>query len=143
MISLVSPSQDNGRKRTNGNVVVIVDSNQIAELQVTSSRSSFTGNTLHSTAITEEHECVVVDKLEARFVKDSRSVRLSNGKTNGIGETLTERASGDLNSGGVMCLGVAGGNAIDLLRAKSVADLGAVMMGVLTRKCFKSSMLRA
>ena len=142
-MSLVSPSQDIGRKRTNGNVVVIVDSNQIAELQVTSSRSSFTGNTLHSASITEEHECVVVDKLEARFVEDSRSVRLSNGKTDSIGETLTERASSDLNSGGIMCLGVAGGDAIDLLRAKSVADLGAVVMGVLTRKFFKSLMLRA
>lgn len=89
MTSLASSLENIGRKRTDGNVVVIVDGDQIAELQVTSSRSSLAGNTFHSTSITEEHECVVVDKLEARLVEDSRSVRLSNGKTDGIGETLT------------------------------------------------------
>jgi hypothetical protein len=143
MTSLASHLENISRKHTDGNVVVIVDGDQIAELQVTSSGSSLAGNTLHSTSITEEHECVVVDNLEARLVEDSRSVRLSNSKTDGISETLTERARGDLDSGGVMCLGVAGSDAVDLLRAQSVADLGAVVVGELTRKCFKSSMLRA
>jgi hypothetical protein len=106
-------------------VVVVVNGNQVAELQVTSSRSSLAGNTLHGASITEEHEGVVVDQLKARLVEDSRSVRLSNGKTDGIGEALTERTSGDLDSGGIVCLGVAGSDAVDLLQAKSVADLGA------------------
>jgi hypothetical protein len=110
-------------------VVVVVDGNQVAELQVTSSGSSLAGNTLHGTSITEEHVGVVVDELKARLVEDSRSVRLCNGKTDGIGETLTERTSGDLDSGGVVCLGVAGSDAIDLLHAKSVADLRADIAG--------------
>ena len=46
---------------TNGNVVVIVDADQVAELQMASSASSFTGNTLHGTAIAKEAIGVVVD----------------------------------------------------------------------------------
>ena len=96
-------------------MVVVVDGNQVAELQVTSSGSSLAGNTLHGTSITEEHVGVVVDELKARLVEDSRSVRLCNGKTDGIGETLTKRASSNLDTGGVVGLGVTGGDAVDLL----------------------------
>jgi hypothetical protein len=42
-------------------------------------------------------------------------VRLGNGETNGIGETLAERASGDFDTGGIMRFGVTGADAVDLL----------------------------
>ena len=99
----------------NGDVVVIVDGNQVAQLQVTSHASGLAGNTLHGAAITEEHVGVVVEELIAGLVEDTGGVSLSDGQTNGVGETLTKGASGDLNTRGVVSLGVTGGDAVQLL----------------------------
>jgi hypothetical protein len=102
-------------KLTNGDVVVIVDGNEVPELQVASHGSSFAGNALHSAAITEEHECVVVDQIEAGLVEDSGSVGLGHGETDSIGETLAERTGGDLDTGGVVGLRVTRCDRVDLL----------------------------
>lgn len=99
-------------KLTNGDVVVVVDHDKVAELQVTGSRSSLGGNTLHGATITEEAVGVVVDKVETRLVEDSAGVGLSDSKTDGVGETLTERTSGNLNTGGIVSLGVTGSDAV-------------------------------
>ena len=126
---------------TNGDVVVVVDGNQVAELQVTGHGGGLAGNTLHGAAITEEHVGVVVEQLEAGLVEDSTGVGLSNGQTNSVGETLTQRTSGDLNTGGVVSLGVAGGDAVNLLQKISREFITSVAMRmILTRKFFRSSM---
>lgn len=96
-------------------MVVIVDGNQVAKLQVTGHGGSLAGNTLHSAAITEEAEGVVVEQLVAGLVEDTSGVLLGNGQTNSVGETLTQRASGNLDTGGVVGLGVTRGDAVDLL----------------------------
>ena len=96
-------------------MVVIVDGNQVAQLQVTGSGGSLAGNALHSAAIAEEHVCVVVDEVESGLVEDGCGMRLRNSKTDGIGETLAERASCDLNTGGVVSFGVTRSDAVDLL----------------------------
>ena len=96
-------------------MVVIVDGNEVSKLQVTSQRSSLAGNTLHRAAISEERVGVVVDQLKAGLVEDGSSVPLSNGETNGIGETLAQRTSCDFNARGVVRLGVARSDAVDLL----------------------------
>lgn len=99
-------------------MVVIVESDQVAELQVTSSGSSLRGNTLHSTAITEESVSVVVEEIIAGLVEDTSHVLLSDSKTDGVGETLAKRASGDLNSGSLVGLGMTGSLAVELLFKK-------------------------
>lgn len=96
-------------------MVVIVDSNQVVELQVTSSTGGLAGNTLHSTAITEEDIGVVVDQVVSGLVENGCGVLLSNGQTDGVGETLTKGTSGDLDTRGVVRLGVTGGDAVNLL----------------------------
>lgn len=96
-------------------MVVVVDGNQVAKLQVTSSGGSLAGNTLHSAAITEEGVGVVVNKVVAGLVEDGGSVGLADGETDGVGETLAKRTSGDLNAGGVVRLGVARSDGVDLL----------------------------
>ena len=58
---------------------------------------------------------MVVDQLVSGLVEDGCGVLLSNGETDGIGETLTKRASSNLNTGRVVGFGVAGGDAVDLL----------------------------
>jgi hypothetical protein len=45
-------------------------------------------------------------------------VPLGNGDTDRIADTLAKRASGDLNAGSVVGLGMAGGDAVDSLRAQ-------------------------
>lgn len=105
---------------TDGDMVVIVDGNEVTKLQVTSQRGSLTGNTLHGTAITEEGVCVVVDEVIAGLVVDSGGVSLGNSQTNGVGETLTQRTGGDLNTRGVVSLGVTGGDAVELLHGDPV-----------------------
>lgn len=99
----------------NGDVVVVVDGNQVAELQVTGQRRGLARDTLHQAAITQEAVGVVVDQLEAVTVEGGGGVSLGNGQTDSVADTLAKRAGGDLNAGGVMGLGVAGGDAVDSL----------------------------
>lgn len=86
----------------NGDVVVIVDGNQLAQLQVTGLGSSLGGDTLHSTSITEVGVGEVVEELKIGLVEAGSVVSFSHGETDSVGEALAERAGGDLNSGGVM-----------------------------------------
>ncbi len=58
---------------------------------------------------------MVINELESRLIEFSGSMVLSDGKTNSIGESLTQRTGGDLNTFGVMGLRMAGGDRIDVL----------------------------
>jgi hypothetical protein len=84
-------------------------------LQVTGGTGGFTGNTLHSAPITKEAIGVVADEIIARLIEDGSSVRLSNGKTNCICETLSKRASCDFNTFGIMTFRMTRCDATDLL----------------------------
>jgi hypothetical protein len=99
----------------NRNMVVVVDGNQVAKLEVTSERGGLTGDTLHQATIAEEAVGVVVRDGESGLVEGGGSVSLSHGKTDGIANTLSQRTSGHLNTWGVVSLGVAGGDAVDRL----------------------------
>lgn len=100
-------------KLTNGNVVVVVNHDKVAELQVTGSRGGLGGNTLLGATIAEKAVGVVVNEVEAGLVEDGSGVCLGNGKTDGVTEALTEGTSGDLNSGSVVCLGVSRGDGVE------------------------------
>lgn len=97
-------------------MVVVVDADEVAELKVASQGRGLRGDTLHQATIAEEAVGVVVDKVEVVLVEDGAGVGLSHGETDGIGDTLTKRASGDLNSGGVVSLWVTGSDAVNCLR---------------------------
>jgi len=96
-------------------MIIIVDHYQVPQLQMPGGTCSFAGYTLHGTAITEEGECVVVDQIEARLVEFGGCVGLCNGKTDGIGETLAKRASGDLNAWRVLSFWMARCDAVNAL----------------------------
>lgn len=99
-------------------MVVVIDGDQVAELQVTSSGGSLRGNTLHSATIAKEGVGEVIDELETGLVEDRGSVLLGNGHTNRVGEALAEGARGDLDAGSVEGFGVTRGLAVDLLFPK-------------------------
>lgn len=100
---------------TDGDLVVIIHANQVAQLQVSSHGRSLGGNALHGATITKDAIGVVVDQVVPRLVELSRGVRLGDGKTNRVRETLTQGTSRDLHSGGIMGFRVARGDAIHLL----------------------------
>jgi hypothetical protein len=130
-------------------VIVVVDGNQVAELKVTGHGGGLGGDTLHGAAITKEGVSVVVEQLKAGLVEDTTGVGLGDGETNSVGETLAERTSGDLNTGGVVGLGVTGGDTAELLvgiksvRGDQSTKGGQCFAIELTRKDFRSSMVRA
>lgn len=96
-------------------MVVIVDGNQIAQLEMASSRGGLTGDTLHGTAITKEDIGVIVGELIARLVEHTSGVSLGNGKTDCVGEALSERAGSDFNTGSIVGLRMTRSYAVDLL----------------------------
>jgi hypothetical protein len=116
-IMLASLEKSSLTVRTNGNMVVIIDSNQVAKLQVSSNGSSLASNTFLCTPITEEHIGVVVNQVKTWLVELCSSVSLSNGKTNSVAKSLSQRTCGDFDARGVVGLGVARCDAVySLLR---------------------------
>ena len=100
---------------TDGDMVVIVDGDQVAELQVTGERRSFASNAFLGASIAEKDVSVVIDQVVARLIEQGAGVSLSNCETHGVGEALAERSSRDLNTGSVVAFGMAGGYAVHLL----------------------------
>lgn len=111
-------SKGDGSVTVNGDLVVVPDGDQVAELEVASERAGLARDTLHQAAIAEEDVGVVVDEVETGLVEDSSGVSLGNGQTNSVGDALTKRASGNLNTRGVMGLGVTGSPAVDRLEQR-------------------------
>ena len=72
------------------------------------------GNALHGTAIAKETVRVVGEEIKTRLVEDGSRVRLSNGETDRVGETLAEGARRHFDALGVMGFRVAGRDAVDL-----------------------------
>ena len=110
---------------------------------MTGSGGGLGSNTLHGATITEEGVGVVVDEVEAGLVEGTSSLGLGHGKTNSVGETLSKRTSGDLNSGGVVSLGVTGGDAVNGLGFMSEKLMSCGILIRLTLKALMSSMLKA
>ena len=102
-------------------MVVIVDHDQVAELEVTSGAGCLACNTLHSTTISEEAVGVVVDQVIAGLVEYSTSMSLSNCETNSIGEALAQRACRDFDTFSIMCFRVSRRDAVNLLQRSILA----------------------
>jgi hypothetical protein len=82
---------------------------------MTSSAGSFACNALHSATITKEAVCVIAKEIIAWLVEDGSSMRLSNCKTDRIGESLTKRASCDFNTVGIVAFRMTRCDAINTL----------------------------
>lgn len=96
-------------------MIIIIDHDEIAQLQVTSGTGSLAGHTFHSTAVTKEAICVVVDQIESRLIEIGSSLCLSYSQTHGIRKTLAEWTSSDLDTWSILAFWVAWCNAVDRL----------------------------
>lgn len=116
------------RPLTDGDVVVVVDADEVTQLQVTSHTGSLAGNTLHSASVTEEAVGVVGEQVIAGLVENSGAVSLRNGETNRVGETLAQGTGGDFDTGGFVRLRVTGSDASDLLQGTEWSEFWARLL---------------
>lgn len=101
-------------------MVIIIDHDEVAKLQMASNTSSFTCNAFLCAPISKEAVGVIVNQVEAWLVEVGSGVSLRNGKTNGISKTLPEGTSGDFDAGSVMEFGVTRCLTVDMLYVHSV-----------------------
>ena len=88
-----------------GDVVVVVDADQVAEAEVAGERRRLVADALHEAAVAGDDERVVVDHVGA---EPGAQAPLGDGHADGVGEALAERPGRDLDAGGVADLGMAG-----------------------------------
>ena len=104
-------------------MVVVVNADEVAELQMAGKTRGFTSNTLHGTAIAKEAVGVIREEVKSGLIEDGSRVRLRNSQTDGVRETLTKRTGCDFNTFSIMSLGVARRDAVNLLRATLVLSV--------------------
>jgi hypothetical protein len=110
-----------------GDVVLVVEGDQLAEPEVAGQRGRLHRDALHQVAVGAEDVGSVVDDRVVGPVVAGGEVGLGEGEPDGVGEPLAERAGGDLDAGGVAALGVAGrlraqlAEGLDLLDRQVVA----------------------
>lgn len=71
-------SERDGSVTINGNMVVIIESNEFTKLQVTSKRTSFRSYAFLKTTITENGISIIVKDLETRLVVSSSELSFSS-----------------------------------------------------------------
>jgi hypothetical protein len=82
---------------TNRDVVIIINHDEVAQLQMPSYASGLAGDSLHCAAISEETVGMVIHELESWLVEFCASFGLCNRKSYSVRETLPQRAAGNLN----------------------------------------------
>ena len=83
-----------------GDLVVVVEGNQVAQLQVAGQGAGLGGDTFHHTSITKEGVGVVVGDLVVWLVVLCSKVCLGNGHSDGVGDPLPQRTRGDVDARG-------------------------------------------
>jgi hypothetical protein len=102
----------------NGNVIIIIDGNEVTELEMSCHGGSLTGHTLHHASVAQEDIGVVIDQVEAGLVEYGSGVSLGHGKANSICKALSKWPSCNFNAFGIMRFRVAGGSAVNRLYAE-------------------------
>ena len=92
-----------------GNTVVIVKTNQLAQSQRACQRTDFVGNTFHQAAVAHKHIGEVIDDLMVWLVKLRRQCTLCYRQPDGVRQTLSKRAGGGFNAWRIANLRVAWG----------------------------------
>src|SRR6185312_1550803 len=83
------------RKR---HMVVIIEVDQLAELQMAGERSRLRGDALHQVAVADDPVCEMIDDFGAGAIVACGQVRFGHRQTYAIAEALTERARGRLDA---------------------------------------------
>ena len=105
-----------------GDEVVIVEEDELAEAQGPGERSCFVGDAFHHVSVTADAEGMVVHDLEARLVVDGGEVLFGDSEADGHGKSLAEGAGGDFDAVGEMGFGMARGQGVVLAEALEIVE---------------------
>ena len=130
------------RVALDGDVVVVVEQDQLAQAQRARQGRSLGGDALHHAAVAADGVGVVIDDRESRAVELGRQVRLGHRKAHGVGHALAQRAGGRLHAHGVAVLGVAGRPGAPLAERLEVIHRQAVAIQVQQRVQQRGRMAR-
>ena len=86
------------RLAIDGNAVIVIDTNQFAETQMSSEGCRFMGGAFHDIAVAHEHVRTVIHYRVARSIENARQMRLRHCHAQCIHESLSERACGRLDT---------------------------------------------
>mmetsp|Transcript_11306 Transcript_11306/g.30450 ORF Transcript_11306/g.30450 Transcript_11306/m.30450 type:complete len:607 (-) Transcript_11306:469-2289(-) len=116
------------RAAIDGDGVVIVERDELAESPVTRERGRLGGDSLHHAAVAENAVGVVVDELRSVWLVERRGeVRLGSSEADGVADALSQRAGGDLNPWGLKVLRMPWRARVDLAELLDVLDGDAVV----------------
>ena len=99
-----------------GDAVVVVEGDQLAQPQGACQRARLVGDALHEAAVPQKHPGVVIDHLVALAVVAGGERLLGNRHAHRVAQALAQRAGGGLDPRRVAVLRVAGGLAVQLAK---------------------------
>ena len=105
-----------------GDVVVVVQIDQLAQAQVAGQGGRLGGDPLHEVAVADDRVHMMPDHLVLRTVERRRQEGLGDGHAHAVGEALPKRTGGDFDAGSVTTLGVPGRPAAPLAEVLDVVQ---------------------
>ena len=105
-----------------GDVVVVVERDQLAEAQRSRERACLVRNAFHQATVADEYPRAVTDDRVPVPVEARREHLLRDRHTDGVREALPERSGGRLDPWCVAALGVARGHRVELPKALDLLD---------------------
>ncbi len=111
-----------------GDVVLVVEVDNLAELEVAGNGGGFEGDAFHDVAVGDDAVGVMVDDLVAGPVEGFSQEPFRHGETDTVGQPLSERAGGDFDTRSIAALRVTGGLRAKLAEGLQVID-GEVVAG--------------
>ena len=105
-----------------GDIVVVVQHNQFAQAQRAGQRAGFVRDAFHQAAVAEKDVGVVIDDVQAVFIKLTGKDFFRQRHAHGVGNALPQRAGGGFDAVGVAVFGVAGGFAVQLAEVFQIVN---------------------
>ena len=93
-------------RSVDGDPVIIVQANQLAQAPVACQRARFVGDALHQTAVTKKDVGVMIDDGKTGTIKAGSQCAFGQRHTNTIGQALPQRSSGGFHAGCQAVLGM-------------------------------------
>jgi len=92
-----------------GDVVVVVEGDQLAELHGAGQRAGLVRDAFHQAAVTQENIGVVIDDLVTGTVELPGQGSFGQGHAHRVGDTLSQRTRGGFDSRSVTIFRMSGG----------------------------------
>ena len=109
-------------RAVDGDLVGVVEDDQLAEAEVARERARLGGDSLHQIAVGRDHERAVIEEVEAGAIEVRGQHALGDRHPDRVGEALTERSGGGLDARREPVLGMAGRARAELAEAAQLVE---------------------